>query len=504
MSIPLDGGRCDPPTLPIAGESSHPHRSSRAIDVPHNISVTDFAIPELSLDEAEREISAHIFDRGSDKGIADRVARVRAALDMLGNPHHGLQVVHVTGTNGKTSVARMAESLIREHGLRTGLFTSPHLTSVRERIQIDGQPIGQEDFIRLWLEVAPIIHLVDSRSQAQDGPRLSFFEVLTVLGYAAFADAPVDVAVIEVGMGGVWDATNVADGVVAVIASVSMDHEAWLGDDLAGIAREKAGIIKDGATAVVAHQAESVTPIIQAAIAARDARGLWEGDDIDVTERQPGVGGQLVTLRTPAATYSELFVPLYGAHQARNALLALTAVEALMADGGEPQALSGETVEAGFAAVTSPGRMEVVRTSPLILVDAAHNPAGVDALAEAIEESFAFEYLVGVVCVLSDKDADGILAGLESLLDHVVVTASSSPRATPPEELGATARELFGEGRVTVASDLPGALDTAVQLAEGNADQGGGVLVVGSVTLVADVRLLLAPTATTTGDAPHD
>ncbi|WP_084040521.1 folylpolyglutamate synthase/dihydrofolate synthase family protein [Demequina sp. NBRC 110053] len=452
---------------------------------------SDLTLGGLTPDEAEREIYSHILSRNPEHDFEPTLDRVREVTELLGRPQDAFKVVHLTGTNGKTSTARMVESLVREHGLRTGLFTSPHLSTVRERIQIDGEPIAQDAFIRLWQDVAPIVHLVDARSAENRGPRLSFFEVLVVLAYAAFADAPVDVAVIEVGMGGVWDATNVADGDVSVVTSVSLDHQQWLGDDLAGIAREKAGIIKDGSVAVIAEQSDAVTPVLLEAVAARGATALWEGDALEVVDRQPGVGGQLVTLRTPAATYAEIFVPLYGDYQARNALLALAAVEALMADGGEANALSAEVVEAGFGAVTSPGRLEVVRTSPMVLVDVAHNPAGIDALVGALEESFAFQALVGVVGVLADKDAEGILAGLEPVLDHVVVTASASPRAVPADELAGIARDIFGEDRVSVGSDLPDAIDRAVQAAERDHDMGAGVLVVGSVTVVAEARILM-------------
>ncbi len=445
----------------------------------------------LSPDEAEREIYQHIISRNPEHNFEPTLDRVRDVCALLGDPQHAYKVIHLTGTNGKTSTARMAESLVREHGLRTGLFTSPHLSSVRERIQIDGEPIAQEDFIRLWTEVAPIIHLVDAKSVDNGGPRLSFFEVLVVLAYAAFADAPVDVAVIEVGMGGVWDATNVADGDVSVIAPIAMDHAEWLGDTLVDIAHEKSGIVKPGAATVIAEQSDSVLEVLYGAVAEREARARWEGTDLEVVDRQPGVGGQLVTLRTTAATYADIFVPLYGAYQASNALLALAAVEALLADGGEPTALAGETVEAGFGAVTSPGRLEAVRTSPMILVDAAHNPAGVDALVGALEESFTFESLVGVVGILKDKDAEGILAGLEPALDHVVITASASPRAIPADELEAIAVPIFGADRVSVARDLPDALDQAVQITERVHDMGAGVLAVGSVTLISEVRILM-------------
>ncbi|MGC4174733.1 bifunctional folylpolyglutamate synthase/dihydrofolate synthase [Demequina sp.] len=445
----------------------------------------------LSLDEAEREIYASIIARNPEHDFEPTLDRVREACALLGDPQQAYRVIHITGTNGKTSTARMCEALVREHGLRTGLFTSPHLTTVRERIQIDGEPISQAAFVELWLDVAPIISLIDERSRAAGGPRLSFFEVFTVLAFAAFADAPVDVAVIEVGMGGGWDSTNVADGDVAVIGPVAMDHAKWLGDTIADIAAEKAGIIKDGASVVVAAQIDAAAEAIAAAAAEHDATVAWEGEQLEVVDRQPGVGGQLLTLRTPAATYAEVFVPLYGEHQAHNALLALAAVEALMSDGGSPTALDPTTVEAGFGSATSPGRLEAVRTSPMILVDAAHNPHGIDALASALEEAFSFSSLVGVVGILGDKDAEGILAGLEPVLDHVVLTTVGSPRAIAAEDLEGLAKRLFGDDRVTVAPKLPDAIDAAAAIAERDDDMGAGVLIVGSVILVAEARILL-------------
>jgi dihydrofolate synthase/folylpolyglutamate synthase len=445
-----------------------------------------------ALDRAEREIYAHIVSRNPEHDFEPTLDRVREACDLLGNPQHAFKVIHLTGTNGKTSTARMAESLVRSLGLRTGLFTSPHLTSVRERIQIDGEPISKEAFVDLWADVSPILELVDSHSAERGGPRMSFFEVLTVLAFAAFADAPIDVCVLEVGMGGSWDATNVADADVAVIGPVALDHENWLGHSLEEIAAEKSGIIKPSSAVVVAAQAESAMSALEPAFP--HARVVWHevaGGDIEVVERHAAVGGQLVTLRTPGATYEGIFIPLFGAHQAHNAALALAAVEALMADGGDEGSLPPGVVEQGFARVTSPGRLETVRRSPTIVVDAAHNPHGIDAVASAIEESFAFSTLVGVVCVLDDKDADGILAGLEPFLDSVVITKSSSPRALDPHRLGEIAVSHFGEDRVVVQPDLPSAIDQAVNLAETDDDMTGGVLVIGSISLVADVRTML-------------
>ncbi len=448
-----------------------------------------------ALDKAEREIYAHILSRNPEHDFEPTLDRVREACDLLGNPQEAFRVIHITGTNGKTSTARMAESLVRSLGLRTGLFTSPHLTSVRERIQIDGEPISKQAFIDLWADVSPILALVDERSAERGGPRMSFFEVLTVLAFAAFADAPIDVCVLEVGMGGSWDATNVADADVAVIGPIALDHENWLGHSLEEIASEKSGIIKPGSAVVVASQAESAMSALEPAFPG--ARVVWhmgiegEGADIEVVERHAGVGGQLVTLRTPGATYEGVFIPLFGAHQARNAAMALAAVEALMADGGDEGSLPPGVVEQGFARVTSPGRLETIRRSPTIVVDAAHNPHGIDAVAEAIEESFGFSTLVGVVCVLDDKDADGILAGLEPFLDEVVITKSTSPRAMDVNELGKIAASHFGEDRVTIQADLPSALDQAVQIAEADDDMTGGVLVIGSISLVADVRIMI-------------
>jgi dihydrofolate synthase/folylpolyglutamate synthase len=408
--------------------------------------------------------------------------------ELLGDPQRTFRTVHLTGTNGKTSTSRMVERLVREHGLRTGRFTSPHLTDVRERIAIDGEPISPERFVEVWQDVAPYVHMVDTRSLAEGGPRMSFFEVLTVMALAAFADTPVDVAIVEVGMGGTWDATNVVDGEVAVITPISYDHERWLGHELTSIAGEKSGIIKDGATVVLADQVEDVEGVLLAVAAEHGARVVRQGIDIDVTARHVAVGGQLLSLRGLGGLYTEVFVPLHGAHQAQNALVALVAVEALLSGGA---ALDGDLVGAAFADVRSPGRLEVVRSSPTVLVDAAHNPAGVAALVAAVEESFDFTRLVGVVGVLEDKDAEALLAGLEPLLAEVVVTRSSSARALDVDDLAEVAVDVFGEDRVHVAQRLDEAIDVAVQRAEGGAERGSGVLVTGSVTLVADARVLL-------------
>jgi dihydrofolate synthase / folylpolyglutamate synthase len=438
--------------------------------------------------EAADAVYRQIVARAPEHDIDPTLDRVAEVLDLLGNPQRAFRVVHVTGTNGKTSTVRMIERLVRELGLRTGQFTSPHLVRAAERIVVDGEAISDERFVEVWEDVAPYVAMVDERSQAAGGPRLSFFEVLTVMAYACFADTPVDVAIVEVGLGGRWDATNVADGQVAVITPIAMDHERYLGDSLVSIATEKAGIIKHGATAVVASQEPPVEQVLAEQAAAQSARTVREGADIMVVERTPAVGGQMITLRGVGGTYTDIFLPLFGEHQAGNALLALVATEMLVTGGA---ALDPGVVEVAFADVTSPGRLEVVRSSPLVIVDGAHNPAGARAEAAAIEEAFALTRVVGVVGMMADKDVEGILGELEPLLDEIVVTWAGGDRAMDPDDLAEAAREVFGEDRVHVEPRLDDAIDVAVQRAEGEVDRGSAVLVTGSIMLVAQARVLL-------------
>ncbi|WP_029289385.1 folylpolyglutamate synthase/dihydrofolate synthase family protein [Cellulomonas sp. HZM] len=443
---------------------------------------------ERAAREAADEVYAGILARAPEHDIDPTLDRVRRVCELLGDPQKAYRVVHLTGTNGKTSTSRMVERLLREHGLRTGRFTSPHLTRVTERIAVDGEPISDERFVEVWQDVAPYVHMVDAESQAAGGPRLSFFEVFTVMAFAAFADAPVDVAVIEVGLGGTWDSTNVADGDVAVITPIAMDHERYLGDSLLEIAENKSGIVKEGATLVLAHQEEDVEGVVLAAAAERRARVVREDVDVAVVDRAVAVGGQLLTLRGLGGVYTDVFLPLHGQFQAHNALLALTAVEALLTGGA---ALDGGVVEAAFADVDSPGRLEIVRTSPTVIVDGAHNPAGVEALVGSLDEAFAFQRVVGVVGVMTDKDPEGILSVLEPVLAEVVVTAASSARALPADELAEIAVDVFGEDRVHVAERLDDAVDLAAGLAESEVERGAAVLVTGSIVLVAEARVLL-------------
>jgi dihydrofolate synthase/folylpolyglutamate synthase len=437
-------------------------------------------------------IYAEIISRNPEHDFDPTLDRVKRVCELLGDPQHAFHAVHITGTNGKTSTARMTESLIREHGLRTGLFTSPHLQSVTERIQIDGEPISAQAFVDTWNDIAPYIGVADRESQEAGGPRLSFFEVLTVMAYAAFADAPVDVAVIEVGMGGEWDSTNVINAATVILTPIDIDHQKWLGSSIEEIAATKAGIIKPGATVISAIQRDEASAIIRHKADDERARLLVEGQNLTVLQRTLAVGGQLLTLQTPAGIYQDVFVPLHGEHQAHNALLALAAAEAVLTGGS---ALNAERVEQGLAQVTSPGRLELLRSSPTIIADVAHNPHGATALAEALNEAFGFRHLVGVIGILGDKDAESIFAALEPALGSVVLTRNSSPRCADPVDLLPIAREIFDVDDVYLEERLDDALQKATDLAEADdtvgVGTGTGILVTGSVITVADARTLL-------------
>ncbi|MCU1674478.1 MAG: dihydrofolate synthase [Frankiales bacterium] len=413
--------------------------------------------------------------------------RIRLLVDLLGSPHRSYPAIAITGTNGKSSTARIVDSLLQAFGLRVGRFTSPHLESVTERITIDGTPLTAERFAEVYDEIAPYVEMVDSRMPVP----MTFFEVLTGMAFAAFADAPVDVAVLEVGLGGLWDATNVAEAATSVVLPVGLDHVPLLGTTVAEVATEKAGIIHPGAFTVLAAQVPDAAEVLLRRVAEVEATVAREGLEFGVVQRLPAVGGQLVTLQGLAGTYDEMFLPLFGEHQAQNAACAVAAVEAFLG-GGESRQIDPDGVREGLAAARSPGRLEVVRTSPTVVLDAGHNPHGMAATVRALADSFSFTRLVGVVACLSDKDVRGILEVLEPALTMVVVTTNSSPRALPVDDLFALAVDVFGEDRVQAEDRLDDALDTAVQLAEDEVEYGGaGVLVTGSVVTVGEARLLL-------------
>ena len=443
---------------------------------------------EVALDARVQEIYQSIVARAPEHDIDPTLDRVKLALDILGDPQNFYPSIHITGTNGKTSTSRMIDSLLTAFGMKTGRFTSPHLLDVRERISLEGHPITREGFVRAWEDIEPYVGMVDERSAQDGGPRLSFFEVFTIMAYAAFADYPVDAAVVEVGMGGRWDATNVIDSGVSVITPIALDHTKWLGSTIEEIAREKAGIIKPGQVVVIMAQEEEVLDILLEQARSVDAIARVEGRDFEVVDRQMGVGGQMVTIRTPSAVYEDVFVPLFGEYQAHNAAAALVAVEAFMGGRG----LDGRIVEQGLMNASSPGRMQVVRHSPTIIVDAAHNPAGAATLREAVESSFGFARIAGVYAAMGDKDVEGVLSEVEPFIDHLVVTQMPGERAADIAGLAEIAEEVFGPDRVDVRESLADAVDRAAEIAEAGAEPAdrSGVLVFGSVMLAGEMLAL--------------
>ncbi|WP_036923211.1 bifunctional folylpolyglutamate synthase/dihydrofolate synthase [Propionicicella superfundia] len=431
------------------------------------------------------DIVAELLNRWPENRVAPTLGRVAALLDLLGSPHRSAPVVQIAGTNGKGSTAIMVDALLRSAGLRTGRFTSPHLSDVTERICIDGRPIETDRFDELWTSVRPLVEIVDE--QRIDGVRMTFFEVVTCLAFAAFADAPVDVMVLEVGLGGTWDATNAADADVAVVCPVDLDHRHILGDTVAEIAGEKAGIIKPGSTAVLAGQQPEAAAVLLARCAEVGAPALREGIDFGLLDRTPAVGGQVIRVLGAGGPIPDLFLPLHGAHMAANAALAVAAAEALL--GG--RALAAEVVADGLADVRAPARLELVRTSPPVVLDTAHNPHGVRATLAAVNEAYGFAPTIGVLAMMRDKDAAGVLALLEPEIGTLVVTGMRDvDRAYAAAELAELAAEAFGADRVRVAPSMQDAIEVAVELADEDGP-GAGVLIVGSVIAAGEARTLL-------------
>ncbi|HJQ43607.1 MAG TPA: folylpolyglutamate synthase/dihydrofolate synthase family protein [Jatrophihabitantaceae bacterium] len=441
-----------------------------------------------------RQVEAEVTARWGEGRMQPTRERIEALVDLLGQPQRNYRSIHITGTNGKTSTARIVDELLRAFGLRTGRFTSPHLSSITERIVVDGSPVSDRTFVEGYREIAPYVELVDGQFDI----KLSFFEVMVALAYSIFADAPIDVAVVEVGLGGSWDATNVIDADIAVVMPVDLDHMQYLGDTRDVIAAEKAGIIKPGSVAILAAQPADAAAELLRRAATVEAAVAREGLEFGVLERQVAVGGQALTMQGLGGTYEEVFLPLHGAHQAQNAVCALAAVEALLGAGAESGPLDIETVRAAFASVRSPGRLEAVRSAPTILVDSAHNPHGMAASVDAVGEAFDFRRLIGVVAVLGDKDVAGMLTALEPVLDEVVVTQNSSLRSMSADALAQQAAAIFGPDRVTVEERLDDAIETAVRLAEDTGDEvlsGSGVLITGSVVTAGEARVLLGATS---------
>lgn len=421
-----------------------------------------------------------LLGRQGEAWIEPRMERVGRLLELLGDPQRSYRVIHVTGTNGKTSTSRMIESLLRAHDLRTGLFTSPHLERFTERIMIDGEPIADDAVADAWDDMAPVLALVDAELVAANQSPLTFFEVLTALAFVACADAPVDVLVLEVGMGGAWDSTNAADGDVAVFGPIDVDHMDRLGATIAEIAVVKAGIIKDGAAVVSAHQVDAAAAVLRERAAQHGATIVFEDADFAVESSVLAVGGQMVTVRGLAGVYRDEYLPQYGRHQAHNAALAIAAVESFI--GGGTQPIAGDILSEGLATATSPGRLQLVGIAPTVIVDAAHNPHGARALAAALGEFFDFDEWALVLGVFDDKNAEGIIDALAPVVTRVFTTEPQSPRASDAEGL-ADLVELRG----VVVSAHP-APDEAMELARRWASEADrrAVLIAGSIVLAGE------------------
>ena len=445
---------------------------------------SDYELEDAEYQDDADRVYEELLSRIGEAQPQPRLEATRRAVELLGDPQRSYPIIHITGTNGKTSTSRITESILRAYGLRTGLMTSPHLVRFNERIVIDGQPISNRALAANWADIRPFIELVDAELETKDEEPLTFFEVLTVLAFAAFADAPVDVAVIEVGMGGEWDSTNVGDGQVAVFAPIALDHTQRLGSTVAEIARTKAGIIKPVASVVSAVQTPDALAELERAAELTESTLAVEGTAFALESSTVAVGGQVIAIRGLAGTYTDLFLPMLGEHQGHNAALAIAAVESFLGAGTQP--LVGDVLAEGLATATSPGRMQIIGVEPTVLVDAAHNPHGAQALAAALTTYFDFDEIAVVLGVLQDKDARGIIDALAPVATAFYVTHSTSERAIAAEDLVEVVREVSEE-----TTDFD-SLAEAIQRARGWAAESDrrAVVVTGSITLVGEAIAL--------------
>ena len=446
--------------------------SQEARDDKYWASQSDFVLEKLLL-------------RIPENKIRPRLEPTKRAVELLGDPQRSYRVIHVTGTNGKTSTTRFIERILREHGLRTGRFTSPHLVRLNERMALDGEPVSDEQLISVYSDIEPILEFVDQELAETGENPLTFFEALAVLGFAVFADAPVDVLVLEVGMGGAWDSTNVADGDVAVFTPIGLDHMDRLGNTIEEIAETKSGIIKSGALVVSSAQEPSVLAVLEQ-VSGQIAEGFkLQGRDFQVSEFVPTDTGQLISISGLTGHYGPYAAPVFGSHQGQNLSVAVAAVEAFLG-GGEIQ-IADDILRSAISDVSSPGRLQLIKTEPALLLDGAHNPAGAQILANALRAEFSHKPLVGLVAVLGDKDVAGLIANLSGVFESVVITQSSSPRSMPAAELESIASHSLGQDVVSI-SDFELALEHAKQRAS---EIDGIVVVTGSITLVGDVIKLI-------------
>ncbi|CAB4560609.1 unannotated protein [freshwater metagenome] len=425
-------------------------------------------------------VHLELLERNGESNPQPRLEPTRRVADLLGDVHRAFDVIHITGTNGKTSISRMIEAILRAYGLRTGLFTSPHIVAFNERICIGGQPISDDALVANWLDIKPYVEMVDNELIAKGEPRLTYFEVLTVLALASFADAPVDVAVIEVGMGGEWDSTNIVEADVAVFGPIAMDHQDKLGSTLEAIARTKSGIIKPSTIVVSAAQEPIAEQVLREAAELTESLIHFVGDEIQVSDRTMAVGGQLLSIQALSGSYDDVFLSLFGDHQADNAAVAVGAVEAFL--GGGTQPLSEEVLNEALATVESPGRLQRIASLPPVILDAAHNPHGARALATALGQYFDFDDITLVFGAFADKDATGMLELLAPAVTRVILTTVPSDRGMPAAQLASLAEGVVEAANLLVEPDPTLAFEKA--RVHALAADNGAVVIAGSITLL--------------------
>ena len=429
------------------------------------------------------DVMSALASRWPENKINPSLDRIKLLLDYLGNPQDGLKAIHIAGTNGKTSTSRMIERLLRSLDLRTGLYTSPHLVHPRERISIDGEPISVKNFEEVFNQVEPFLEIVDEKIP---GGSVTFFEVLTAMAFVSFSDTPVDVISLEVGMGGRWDATNVLTPMVSVITPIDLDHQEYLGNTVEKIALEKTGIIKENIPVIVSNQSKDAAKIILAKAIENNSPIMREGIELDVLERSVGIGGQQLTIANPYGTHSELFLPLFGKHQASNAAVSLTAVEAFL-----DRQIDHDLVQEAFAEFSSPGRLQVLKRNPTIVIDAAHNPAGIKATKQGITESFQFDNLILILAFMGDKDVNQILEELKGFAQVVILTQTNSARALSVVDLAKKVKNISQFAtRIESSDNSAEAIKLAINIAK-DLGNSAGIIALGSVVLAGEIGLLI-------------
>jgi dihydrofolate synthase/folylpolyglutamate synthase len=413
------------------------------------------------------------------KGLSPSLHRIEALVDALNHPESGIPAIHVTGTNGKTSSARIASSLLAATGLTVGTYTSPHLQTIRERIAINGRPIEKDAFADVFDHLLPYVQVVERNL----GEQLSFFEILTGMFFLWSVEQPVDAVVVEVGLGGRWDATNVVPASVAVVTNVGLDHTGLLGMERETIAKEKAGIAKPNSILVTAERSPNVQAVIASEAEAAGAEMSLLDRDFALLDNTIAVGGRSISLRTSRAQYEDVFLPLHGAHQGVNAAVAAEAVAHFL--GGET--LLEDVIAEGFAKAVVPGRLESIRrdTGATVVLDVAHNPEGMSALVQSLVSGFAFDRVTIVLGILADKDHRGMLGELTRLPCRVLATEARNVRSVPREDLVAEARSL------DIEVEPVGSVEEAVSAASASTLDTELICVTGSHYVVGEARTRL-------------